>query len=157
MKQMITLIIALAALAATAQPETTPAAATAKGLILHWSFDEPVDTVVKDSSGNNVNGKVHPGSPDLLKSIPGKVGNAFFFDGKRDAGKEGLVNPQITTNKFWKPELLEGMTIEFWMQLGPNSDWQKGLMYIAVCAPGNYGPPFVLEYLWNSIVMIYNI
>jgi hypothetical protein len=156
MKRLIAILCAVGGLAAFAQAKAPAAKAPAqKRLVLHYTFDEPVGKEVKDHSGNNITGTVLLGSEGLLKSVPGRVGNAFFFAGVRNPVKDGLVNPQISTTKVWTPELLDGMTIEFWIKLGPEADWQRGLMNLVVCAPGNYGPPFVVTYLWNMIVVHY--
>ncbi|MDH3583550.1 MAG: PA14 domain-containing protein [Phycisphaerae bacterium] len=69
----------------------------ARGLIAHWTFDEPNGPVIRDASGNGHHGQVHGAA-----RVEGKLGGALRFDGKDDSASFPRLPPaKALTVSMW--------------------------------------------------------
>lgn len=137
-------LLATSMLAAEEAPE--------KKLILHLGFDEESGLVCQDSSGSTAPAfKAEIIDNGKTKRVDGKVGKALEFDGVRKDAPSGAVR----VLRYYDPAMnTRGFSIEVWMKLADDADWKQGMMYIAACSPGNYGPGFILQYNWRNIQLI---
>ncbi len=127
-------------------------AAAEKKLVMHLGFDEESGLVCQDSTGHAAAGfKAEIVNNGKTTRVDGKVGKALEFDGVRKGAESGAVK----VLRFYDPDMsTRGFTIELWMKLADNADWQRGVMFLAACSPGNYGPGFILQYNWRNIQLI---
>ena len=80
-----------------------------EGMINYWSFEKSIRGKAFDSVGNN-HGDVHN-----IQIVPGKVGNAFYFN-----GVNSWVNiPDLNLNDF---------TLEAWVKLDPGIGNQDAIV-----------------------------
>jgi large repetitive protein len=69
-----------------------------KNAVAIWTFDDGQGTVLKDSTGNGINGKLM----NNPKWVKGKIGSALEFDGKTtyvDCGNNAALTP-VDTNQL---------------------------------------------------------
>jgi len=123
-----------------------------KKLVLHLGFDEENGLVCQDASGHSApNFKAEIIDNGKTKRVDGKIGKALEFDGVRQGAASGAVR---VLHFYDKSINTQGLSIEVWMKLAGDADWQRGVMFIAASSPGNYGPGFILQYNWRNIQLI---
>ena len=87
-------------------------------LLAYWSFDESSGTVLKDSSGNKINGIINGATHQK-----GKVGNCLYFNGE-DASVEIGHNEKINL------EYNMPMTFMIWVNMGDTTPQEGYFEYI---------------------------
>ncbi len=141
----VSIMLALGTLTLAAAPDAAPASGmkTEQKIIACWSFDEGGE-ICKDSVGN-FNGKI-ANNMRAVKWVDGRKGKALHFDcpvNKNDRNTSGAVVAEGFPTDF-----RSGITVECWVKMDKEADWQRRVYNLVTFAPGNYGPGFILYYNW---------
>jgi len=153
MKQILAAVMMLSAASAVFAQETQKAAAPApeKKLVACWNFDEGEGTAVADSGGSGYNGKI-ANNMCAVKWVDGRKGKALHFDcsaNKNDRNTSGAVVIPSFPNDF-----RNGLTVECWVKMDKEADWQQRVYNLITFSPGNYGPGFILYYNWRYYMFL---
>ena len=121
-----------------------------KKMIAYWSFDEGKGDVVADLSGSKMDGKIQ-NNMQAVEWVEGRKGMALRFAGSKEPGKNGCVYV-----KNFKTDLSKSMTMELWVKMDANCDWQSGLFVIVSNNRDTYGPGMQLYYNWRNFMFCTN-
>jgi len=107
------------------------AARADEGLIGHWTFDAPAESIAKDSSA----AAKHDGKITGAAPTDGIVGGALWFDGKDDCVELGdLGELPCATIAFWM-KADDVARPGGWQALVSSDDWEEGVFHV----PLNHG------------------
>jgi len=124
---------------ATPGPAQVSSGVREDGLVGWWRFDEGGGNRALDASGNGHHGAIK----GHVERVPGRVGRAVLFDGKKGAG---VVIPNA---QALNPT--SAITIEAWIKPKPLT---RELSYEIVNKAGDRGPGYRVFISWAALRMV---
>ena len=119
--------------------------------VFHLSFDTEKDGAEVCVDRANPQRVCKLNNPKRYSFAPGKIGNALFLDNAREkSAPKDNPNAGIEVPRFWDPDFAKAMSIEVWVKIAKDVEYQRCLMYIVTCGY-QYGPGFSLYYNWQNI------
>lgn len=122
-----------------------------KRLIAYWSFDEGQGDKVADLSASGYHGTI-ANNMRAVQWVDGRKGKALAFDSTLAKGERDTSGAVVV--KDFPTDFQHGITVECWVKMAKDADWQRRVYYLLAFASGTYGPGFILYYNWRNYMFL---